>query len=203
MGTSSAPDFRQRPHRIWTPSDPARFDLVSVLGPSRPVHKFFPPSRVLASCPSGSSSPSRFTAYALQPGRACDCPKSYPIYRAGWRALPGRTPATVESPGRQLGAFCARCKKSSLVPREKAIEKWFPGRRNIWKGGNMPKAYFEPQMVAVLGDVLNEAKAVLECRGEVNPTNLDWIARRILELASQGLSPWLVLAQLRGASSRV
>ncbi len=60
----------------------------------------------------------------------------------------------------------------------------------------MPKAYFEPKILTELGAVLERAKAVLAHRGEDTPVNLDWVARRILELASQGVRPEEILAQV-------
>lgn len=60
----------------------------------------------------------------------------------------------------------------------------------------MPKAYFEPKILTELGAVLERAKAVLAHRGEDTPINLDRVARRILELASQGVRPEEILAQV-------
>ncbi len=60
----------------------------------------------------------------------------------------------------------------------------------------MPKAYFEPKTLAELGAVLEQAKAILSRRGEDTPNNMDWVARRILELASQGIPPEQILAQV-------
>ncbi|MBK1866790.1 hypothetical protein [Taklimakanibacter albus] len=60
----------------------------------------------------------------------------------------------------------------------------------------MPKAYFEPKTLAELGAVLERAKAILARRGEDTPINMDWVARRILELASQGIPPEQILAQV-------
>lgn len=60
----------------------------------------------------------------------------------------------------------------------------------------MPKAYFEPATIAALGEVLKQAKAILERRGEDTPANLDWVAQRILHLASEGLAPSLILAEV-------
>jgi len=60
----------------------------------------------------------------------------------------------------------------------------------------MPKAYFEPGTLTALGEVFKEARSVLERRGEDSPANLDWTARRILELASRGLPPWMILSEV-------
>lgn len=60
----------------------------------------------------------------------------------------------------------------------------------------MPKAYFEPKTLAELGAVLEQAKAILARRGEDTPINMDWVARRILELASQGVPPEQILGQV-------
>lgn len=60
----------------------------------------------------------------------------------------------------------------------------------------MPKAYFEPKILTELGAVLERAKAILARRGEDAPVNLDWVARRILELASQGVRPEDILSQV-------
>lgn len=63
-------------------------------------------------------------------------------------------------------------------------------------GVNMPKAYFEPKTLIALGGVLHAAKAVMKSRGEDTPANMDWIARRILELASQGMPPTEILIEV-------
>lgn len=60
----------------------------------------------------------------------------------------------------------------------------------------MPKAYFEPQVLVSLGEVLRAAQVVLKARGEDSPANLDWVARNILELASNGLTPPQILAEI-------
>lgn len=60
----------------------------------------------------------------------------------------------------------------------------------------MPKAYFEPKTLAALGEVLKQAKAILERTGDDTAINMDWVARRILELAAQGQPPEDILAQI-------
>lgn len=60
----------------------------------------------------------------------------------------------------------------------------------------MPKAYFEPKILTELGAVLERAKAILARQGEDTPMNLDRVARQILELASQGVRPEEILAQV-------
>ena len=61
---------------------------------------------------------------------------------------------------------------------------------------NMSKAYFEPKTLAELGAVLEQAKAVLARSGDDTPINMDWVARRILELASQSVPPEQILSQV-------
>ena len=63
------------------------------------------------------------------------------------------------------------------------------------------RAYFEPEALVALGDVFREAKAILERRGENTPENLDQTAKRILDLASRGLSPCLILVEVEAGIS--
>jgi hypothetical protein len=60
----------------------------------------------------------------------------------------------------------------------------------------MPKAYFEPQNLDALVEVFHEAKRILERRGDTHPVILDSVARRILELASSGMPPWMILGEI-------
>jgi hypothetical protein len=60
----------------------------------------------------------------------------------------------------------------------------------------MPKAYFEPENLDALVEVFHEAKRLLERRGASHPAVLDAVARRILNLAYQGLPPWMILGEV-------
>lgn len=60
----------------------------------------------------------------------------------------------------------------------------------------MPKAYFEPENLDALAEIYQEGKRILLRRECADPVTLDWMARRILNLADQGLPPWLILAQI-------
>lgn len=60
----------------------------------------------------------------------------------------------------------------------------------------MPKAYFEPEHLDALVEVFREAKQNLRRRGITDAVTLDWIARRILSRAGQGLAPRAILAEI-------
>lgn len=60
----------------------------------------------------------------------------------------------------------------------------------------MLREYFEPENLRALAEVFEEAQSILERRDIEHPVVVDAIARRILELASQGLPPWLILAEI-------
>lgn len=60
----------------------------------------------------------------------------------------------------------------------------------------MAKAYFDPESLEALVEVFFEAKRLLQRRGFVDQVTLDWIARRILNLADQGLPPRAILAEV-------
>lgn len=60
----------------------------------------------------------------------------------------------------------------------------------------MPKAYFEPENLNALIEVFTEAKRRLNSQDINDPTKLDFIARRILNMAADGLPPWLILREI-------
>jgi hypothetical protein len=60
----------------------------------------------------------------------------------------------------------------------------------------MPQTYFEPENLKALVEVFHEAKRILQRRGSADPVMLDWTARRILNLAAQGLPPSVILAEI-------
>jgi hypothetical protein len=60
----------------------------------------------------------------------------------------------------------------------------------------MPKAYFEPENLNALAAVFAEARRRLSAQDINDPTKLDLIANRILGLAADGLSPWLILQEI-------
>jgi hypothetical protein len=60
----------------------------------------------------------------------------------------------------------------------------------------MRRAYLEPDQVSALVDIFQEAKRLLERHGTVQPYQLDAVAHRILQLASEGMPPWLILAEI-------
>jgi hypothetical protein len=60
----------------------------------------------------------------------------------------------------------------------------------------MPKTFFEPDNLDALAEIFHEAERDLQRRGLADPVNLDWTARRILNLAGQGLPPWIILAEI-------
>src|SRR5262245_56784545 len=67
--------------------------------------------------------------------------------------------------------------------------------RSTWRF-TMPRAYFEPEKMKDLMLVFQEAKAILGTRGLTGPSDLDFVAQRILRLASDGLEPSLILAHV-------
>jgi len=58
----------------------------------------------------------------------------------------------------------------------------------------MPHSYFEPENMKALMLVFEQAKAILEKRGLTDPHDLDFVAHRILRLASEGVEPSFMLA---------
>jgi len=61
----------------------------------------------------------------------------------------------------------------------------------------MPRAYFEPESLDALAEVFAEAKRRLNVQDiKINPTTLDLLASRILRLAADGLSPWMILREI-------
>jgi hypothetical protein len=60
----------------------------------------------------------------------------------------------------------------------------------------MSKGYFEPEHVDALVDVFTEAKRLLAQRGVSDPLELEAAAHRILDLAKDGMPPWLILGQI-------
>jgi hypothetical protein len=63
-------------------------------------------------------------------------------------------------------------------------------------GGDMPKAYFEPENLNALIEVFTEVKRRLNSQDINDPTRLDLVARRILNLAADGLSPEMILQEI-------
>ena len=57
----------------------------------------------------------------------------------------------------------------------------------------MPKAYFEPDNLHALVALFEEAKSALKARMEDTPENRDYVASRILQLASEGMEPGEIL----------
>lgn len=60
----------------------------------------------------------------------------------------------------------------------------------------MRKAYLEPEQVSALVEVFQEAKRLLGRRGVTQPFQLEAVAHRILQLAGEGMPPWLILAEI-------
>ena len=60
----------------------------------------------------------------------------------------------------------------------------------------MSKAYLEPEQMDALVDVFQEAKRLLERRGVTNCQQLDTVAHMILQLAYDGMPPWLILSEI-------
>jgi hypothetical protein len=60
----------------------------------------------------------------------------------------------------------------------------------------MPRAYFEPESLDALAEVFAEAKRRLNVQDINDPTTLDLLASRILRLAADGLSPWMILGEI-------
>jgi hypothetical protein len=61
---------------------------------------------------------------------------------------------------------------------------------------NMPRAYFEPQNLYALGEIFQEAHILLKARGQDSEEIRDRVARRIIELATEGSPPWKILREL-------
>jgi hypothetical protein len=60
----------------------------------------------------------------------------------------------------------------------------------------MLRTYFEPENLKALAWVFDEARLILEKRNEASPEALDFAAHRIFALASNGLTPALILANV-------
>lgn len=60
----------------------------------------------------------------------------------------------------------------------------------------MPKAYFEPENLRALEDVLTEARRRLNSLNVNDPAQLDFIAARILHLAADGMPPYMILREI-------
>ena len=60
----------------------------------------------------------------------------------------------------------------------------------------MSKSYLEPEQVDALVEVFQEAKRLLERRGVTSRRQLDTVAHMILELAYEGIPPWLILSEI-------
>ncbi|MGE3873581.1 MAG: hypothetical protein AB7F74_11560 [Parvibaculaceae bacterium] len=60
----------------------------------------------------------------------------------------------------------------------------------------MPKAYFEPENMRALTLVFSEVLEILQSRGTTDSRELDRVAERILYLASKGVSPAYILADV-------
>lgn len=59
----------------------------------------------------------------------------------------------------------------------------------------MTRSYFEPENLQALEEVLTEVKRRLTPQDLNDPTKLDAIALRILALAAEGTSPWMILRE--------
>lgn len=60
----------------------------------------------------------------------------------------------------------------------------------------MPKAYFEPENLNALAEILNEAERRLSALDVNDPATLDLIASRILKLAAEGMPPYMILREI-------
>jgi hypothetical protein len=60
----------------------------------------------------------------------------------------------------------------------------------------MQRTYFEPKNFQALAWVFQEAHLILENRNEADPATLDFVAHRIFVLASNGMTPGLILANV-------
>ncbi|MFZ5675657.1 MAG: hypothetical protein ACOZAM_22080 [Pseudomonadota bacterium] len=75
-----------------------------------------------------------------------------------------------------------------------ALHNFSRGRRQ--RTVIIPKAYFEPENICALAEVLAEAKHRLNLRDVNDPATLDYIAARILGLAADGVPPWTILREI-------
>lgn len=64
----------------------------------------------------------------------------------------------------------------------------------------MPKAYFEPENLRALEEVFAEVKRRLNPQELNDQSRLDFIASRILWLASEGFTPWMILREIASKS---
>jgi hypothetical protein len=62
----------------------------------------------------------------------------------------------------------------------------------------MPRAYFEPKSLDALAEVFAQAKRRLNPADINDPMTLEALASRILRLAADGHSPWLILREIVG-----
>jgi hypothetical protein len=60
----------------------------------------------------------------------------------------------------------------------------------------MVKGYFEPENLNALAGVLALAKCQLKSEDLTDPTKLDAVALRILNLAAQGMPPRVILREI-------
>ena len=60
----------------------------------------------------------------------------------------------------------------------------------------MPRMYFEPENLQALARVFEKAQVILENRNEADPATLDFVAHRIFAMASNGMTPALILANM-------
>ena len=65
----------------------------------------------------------------------------------------------------------------------------------------VPRAYFEPESLNALAEVFSEAKRRLSAKDINDPETLDIVASRILRLAADGLSPWIILREMADQES--
>ncbi|MFZ5674430.1 MAG: hypothetical protein ACOZAM_15850 [Pseudomonadota bacterium] len=67
----------------------------------------------------------------------------------------------------------------------------------------MPKAYFDPDNIRALAEVLSEAKHRLNLRDVNDPAMLDYVAARIFSLAAEGVPPGSILQKIAPAIGEV
>jgi hypothetical protein len=79
---------------------------------------------------------------------------------------------------------------SAKVP-ENILARTVPLRRNP-----MAKAYFEQENLDALSEIFRDARKLLQARGLDSPDTRDQVARRIFELAGQGMSPRAILREI-------
>jgi hypothetical protein len=65
----------------------------------------------------------------------------------------------------------------------------------------LPKTYFEPENLCALAEVFREARRMLGSQDINGPTELDYVAHRILFLAAEGMSPGEILSEIRSGKA--